>query len=242
MKTKDSIPALRTRRSTKKYTRLTGIVKKVLSGHTKVNKGEAAPQDNTVTQSCAPICTFDRNISMGWLSSESAREGVKKSTEKGSSKQPSASDRRFQAVRRKPGTTNQKPRRSSKTKRKRRTESSRTIGTWPGKEQNIKGSEQRAAKNASTNYAGGRTAREDFTHSSNLAGMSSSKRSTSSYEQKKLCMSEANTANKESILACAASRKKERVELKAEASTQGCPTGPAERTQDASRLQEGVRS
>ena len=130
----------------------------------------------------------------------------------------------------------------SKMKRQQQAQPCQTMGRMPGKEQSVSRSGQRMAKSKSTKSARGRAVKERSLHSSNLAGISSSKRSTSSYEQKKLRMSEANTANKESILACAASRKKEHVELKAEASTQGCPTGPAERTQDASRLKEGVRS
>ena len=109
--------------------------------------------------------TFDCNINMRWLSREPASVEVRKSAEKGSNNQPSASDRRFQVVLEKPGTTNQMPRRLSQTKRQWRPESSPTMGRWLREEQNIKGSEQCAAKNTRTKYARGRTAKEGSTPS-----------------------------------------------------------------------------
>ena len=132
----------------------------------------------------------------------------RKRAEKGSSNQPSANNRRFQAMLGKIETTNQRPGCMSKMKRQRQAQPCRTTGRWPGEEQRVSRSGQHMAKSKSTKYARGRAVKERSLHSSMLASISSSKRSTKFYELRIRRISETNTANKESMPARAASRKK----------------------------------
>ena len=73
--------------------------------------------------------------------------------------------------------------------------------------------------------------KERSMHSSNLAGIYSFESSATCYELRICRIADTSTANKESMPAGTASRKKECVELTAAASTHGHQMGPAN-TQD----------